>query len=306
MKDIKLLVGVSLFGVLIFTSTILYILFSETSESSFKVPGFERTFATGLFKGPVAMAYVPEQGRLYVSDPPSSSVFGFDLKGVLKATFGPREYNRKGFLLPGYIIAYEGNLLVSDPQQRQLYILDEKGNCEGEFIIEKMPISFTPGPMAAFPDGKVAVADNENGFLYIFHPDGRVKMRIGNSRERLFIRCGGMTICRETIFLTDFTKSEVIKISYLREVERFKVNIGDEATGFSTGLRCDGRLVYVTDALSSVVKCFSWNGALEGFFGNPPDAAKRLFLPVSIENIGDRFYVLEKGNKRISIWKKRN
>lgn len=305
MKDLYKFIFAVVIGALVFVATISYIFLNAEVSERPKTPKFITSFGEGNFNNPVSIAYVPEHETIYVSDPEKGIIAGFDTEGRLKKAIRKRRYGEKGFLTPGYICAYSGNLLVSDPYQRQLYIYNIKGECESEFVEAIMPADFYPGPVAGFRDGKLAVADNQKGILYIFNPDGKPKEEYGTYSKRLFIRAASVDVCGDRVLVLDNGKERVIEVNPFGKVAELTLEGRIQGSEFLVGLTRDGNTIYVADALSSVIRCYSNEGLLKGEFGNVTDSRKKLFLPVGVEIVGNRFFILEKGNKRISVWEKR-
>lgn len=305
MRDISRLLFAVVASAIILVATVSYVGLKIVESDTFKVPVFTGSFGRGILESPISIAYVPEHDTVYISDPGKEMIFGFDIRGRLKKVIERRKYGEKGFLTPGYITAYSGNLLVSDPYQRQLYVYNVNGKCESEFIETTMPVDFYPGPVATFQDGKVAVADNKGGVVYVFSPDGRLKTSYGTPSKRLFVRTGSLEICKGKLMILDNDTERIIQINSFGRVKEVNLWKSEARSSFPTGLKCDSNLFYIADALSSVVICYSHKGNLIGEFGNVADLRKRVFLPVDIEIIGTRFFILEKGNKRVSVWEKR-
>lgn len=304
MNDIKPAMFVIIILSVVVLVTLGYVLSGYNISGNPTNPKFVDSFSAEGMKGPISLAYVPEQEILYVSDPGSGYIYGFSAKGELKKVLRPRKYGEKGFLMPGYIESYEGNLLVSDPMQNQIFVYNEKGECSCEFIESEMPLSFSPGPVAAFGNGRVAVSDLNNNTVIIFAPTGRKIKEIGKkAKEKLFVRNNGMDIEGEKIYLSDYVLQQVIIVG-LRDINRINLEDEGESSIFPKGLKVTGGMIYLADPLFSKVFGFKLDGTLKMDFGQSTSSKKSLYLPVDIEIFSNKIFVLEKGNKRISVWER--
>jgi len=122
-------------------------------------------------------------GALYVADPARERVLAFDVSGRFLRViggYGTRPGQLRG--LRGVAIAPRGELIVTERLNARLQRLDAGGR-----VVASWPLPIRPGgggeslPAAADATGRIAVADEASGALWVFDPQGRMLAHVSGS-----------------------------------------------------------------------------------------------------------------------------
>lgn len=141
----------------------------------------------GQFLGLRDVAFDPQRGQLYASDAGNSRIQQFDLSdtpdgGVAVAyrrSFGSYGHELGELAYPQYLAVDEatGRLAVGDMANRRIQLFDQEGNALAEFAPPGVDDWQVMG-LAFAADGALLAADALNGAIWVFEPDGRLRLRI--------------------------------------------------------------------------------------------------------------------------------
>lgn len=252
------------------------------------------------FRDPQGIYFDSEEGEIYLADTGNNTIDIFDSKGLLLFQFG------KGVLIsPFDLVVRGGRIYVS--QQGKGYI--EVFNYRGKSISRIYPPG---GKGKKFYPGRLALDDKENLYvvemisqkILIFDKDGRFISGFGGAER--FSSISGIFVRAGRIYVT---ASEGKPIQVFDMKGKFLLEIGEhgekkEDFSFAGNLYVDRKeRLWVIDNFRHQLKVFDREGRLlfnYGAYGmNPGD----LLFPVDIDFNKDTMYILEKGTKRLSIFR---
>jgi DNA-binding beta-propeller fold protein YncE len=162
---------------------------------------------------PVAIA-ADRGGALYVADADRDRVLAFDFSGRFTRTlggFGARPGSFRG--LSGLATAPRGALVTAERVNARVQRLDASGRVEAAW---PLPVARGPGALAVAVDdsGRVAVADEASGRLWLFSTDGRplaTLAGLGGPRALAFAPDG-------TLLVAEAARGEVRRFSIERAI----------------------------------------------------------------------------------------
>ncbi|KAK3087556.1 hypothetical protein FSP39_007511 [Pinctada imbricata] len=113
-----------------------------------------------LLEKPQCVVCDDKNGNIYVTDPGSHSVIGFDKHGELILEYGNSDTQGAVYQGPDIVSADKyGNLIVTDKREGRIDILSSKGNLKKSFFLDDIPrfVGATPDKLilTAMPDGMV-------------------------------------------------------------------------------------------------------------------------------------------------------
>lgn len=137
---------------------------------------------TTPFGRPTGLAFSPLSKRLYVVDTPAHSIYAFDRRRELVATFGGRGEAAGQFNYPTHLAwAPPGELYVTDALNFRVQILDEQGRTRGGFGRHgdgSGDIAMPKG-VAVDADGVVYLVDGLFDSVQLFDRDGAFLLTVG-------------------------------------------------------------------------------------------------------------------------------
>jgi DNA-binding beta-propeller fold protein YncE len=227
---------------------------------------------TGKIHVPVYVAVDPVTRSVYVSDRATATIYIYDSGGRFQGKVTPKDKEKVGAWAPlGLAFDRDGKLYVTDvgtPPHRVL-VFARDGTLEKEFKpAEPGQLTF-PNGITVDSQGRVQVADSNNGRVVVFDQTGKVLANLAGSY-------GGVTLGLprglaldedQKLYLVDTTNHQV-RIFRLENggdtVATYLGSFGEEGTAdgffeYPNGVACDSRArIYVTDRVNNRVQVWSY------------------------------------------------
>lgn len=131
----------------------------------------------GLFKQPTGIA-VDSEGFIYVADSEKRMILVFTPEGKPYRNIDLAQMKSLGFIA---IDNKRKNIIVPDPKDHKVYIVDSKGGITAS--ITNTEISGggfnRPNAVAVAPNGDIVIADSYNARVVIYSPDGKYLSAFG-------------------------------------------------------------------------------------------------------------------------------
>lgn len=298
MERIQLILITLIVMLLIVFSSAFYLIFLSQGRD-FSTPSFSGKI---IFKSAFSIdgvRYDAEKRLIFAFDSQQGVIYVSNLNGKLIGKIRKRKYGESGFLSIKDILPYENGILVSDPEQRQVFFarLNSK---QVEFIDARMPVLFKPGKLARGEYLTVYVADYSGSEVYRFGPDGSYLGKITvheNSDEAI----AGMDYKDGCLYLL-FQNSS--KIACLNRRSKYEISLsGRKGQYLPFDLRKAGNYFFVPDPIYQEVLIFEKSGREVSSFGYSVSPERKMDLPVSIDVYGNLVFVAEKKERSVSIWK---
>ncbi len=263
----------------------------------FSVDGFSEGYR---FSSPQGIYFDSEEGEIYVADTGNNKIDIFDSKGFPIFQFG------KGVLIsPFDLVVRRGKIYVS--QQGKGYI--EVFNYRGKSISRIYPPGgkgepFYPGRLALDDEGNLYVVEVISQKILIFDKEDRFKFSFGGVER--FSSISGIFVRARRIYVTDSGGKPIhvfdMKGKFLREMG--KRGEKKEDFSFTGNLYVDKEeRLWVIDNFRHHLKVFDKEGRLLFHYGTYGMGPGELLFPVDIDFNKETMYILEKGTKRLSIFR---
>lgn len=143
-------------------------------------------------------------------------------------------------------------------------------------------------------DGRIYVPDPVTGSVRVVNRNGSSAGTIGSGLQTP--RGIAVDPVDRTLWIANWGSGRVVHLS------RTGRALGGFATGLTglTGLEVDEETVYVSSKGVHQIRMFSKSGTAQGSFGSLGSGLGRLNAPAGLELVGDRLFVMEAGNERIT------
>jgi len=175
-----------------------------------------------------------------------------------------------GILRPrGLATDASGRLLVADPDQRMVHVLDITGRKYS--FLEPAPF-LSPVGIAVGPDQSVYVSDSARRRVYRYGPDGRLRGALGLvNGEAVFARPTGLAITPGgDLLVVDTVGCRIVEMSPSGLIRRTFGRRGAQPGEFNyptdITVARDGR-IFVVDSMNARVQVFEPDGGFLGEFG---------------------------------------
>ncbi len=280
--------------------------FSPSGQFLFQVPGVEAGPPEGGFNQPRGVS-VDTAGNIYVTDTHNWRIQKFAADGTFLQEFGSRGGGNYSFNYQRGISVdrRDNSFVVADTDNHLIKKYSSTGAFQwsrggfgaglGQF---KNPHSLDVGA-----DGRIAVADTQNQRVVLLSSSGQPlsmfgSMGSGNGQFR-FPRSVSWD-ADGTLWVSDSLRGDV---QHFTSTGQFLGRIAPSRTGSDILLRAadvevGGNLVYVADVDAHRVKVWTKAGVFQGAFGGPGNG--NLLRPHGMELVGDRLYVVEQTNERVT------
>lgn len=256
------------------------------------------------FKGLIDVA-VDKNGNIYIPDSAVGRIYIFDSAGnFLRELQTPKE--GKGTLVSpaGIDVDDEGLIYVSDRKLHKVFVYNQEGKFQKEWGV-------------MYPHIPEVVGDKifltTYGPFYVYDKKGKLLAKWGKMGKEKgnFNRAYGVYIDNEyNVYIADMMNARVVArkrtgdfIWTLGAPKRFMTdyNTTFQAPTGIIGVE-DGKLLYMTDGLDSSINVITIKGKLLGKMGELGSDDGLLNQPSAIDRIsGNRFAIVDKGNKRVQI-----
>ncbi len=280
--------------------------FSPSGQFLFQVPGVDAGPPEGGFNQPRGVS-VDTAGNIYVTDTHNWRVQKFAPNGTFLQEFGSRgggnySFNyQRGISVDrrdnSFVVADTDNHLIKKYSSTGVFQWSRGGfgTGLGQF---KNPHSLDVGA-----DGRIAVADTQNQRVVLLSSSGQPQsmfgsMGSGNGQFRFPRSVSWDT--DGTLWVSDSIRGDV---QHFSSTGQFLGRIAPSGSGSNSLLRAadvevGGNLVYVADVDAHRIKVWTKAGAFQGAFGGPGNG--NLLRPHGMELVGDRLYVVEQTNERVT------
>jgi len=271
---------------------------------------FNQHLYLGTFTRPRAIAYDAKHAELWLADTGNGAISVFRPDGAELYSFTSKQYLRDPVRVA---IAPNGGVAVVEGNRARIRLFNYRGVYKGDVAlsgIEGTPLQ-TPliGAVTYDGEGKLYVADNHSGQIFIYDPDGRKRQQFGSrgtDEGQLMSVCAIAIGSDGAIYVAD---QQALAVQVFDSQGNFVRGWGRHEMGaanFSlpSGIAIDSQgHVIVTDELRHQVKLFNTAGVLLHQFGGLGEGAGQLSFPsdVSVDE-KDRIYVIERGNARVQVF----
>lgn len=226
----------------------------------------------GAMHIPVYVAINPTNNDVYVTDRASGAVYVYTQDGTYRREIKPGAL--KGTWQPlGLSFAADGTLYVTEVggKTHRVLALDSSDKITAELTPADLPMLF-PNGTAVDGDGRILVADSNNGRLVVMDPGGRIvgQVRRGSGEGDLGLPRGVATGDGGRIFVVDTTNQgvHVYRLGDKADDGTYHMTFvgafGDEGIAdglfeYPNGIATDSRSdVYVTDRENGRVQVWSF------------------------------------------------
>jgi len=267
---------------------------------------FNQHLYLGTFSRPRAIAYDRKHAEVWVADTGNGAVSVFKADGGELYSFSSRQYLHDPVRIA---IAPNGGIAVVEGDRTHIRLFNYRGIYKGDVVLSGIDEKPMIGAVTYDADGKLYVADNRSGEIYIYDPDGRKRQQFGShgTDEGQFQSICAIAVGGDgTIYVAD---QQALAVQVFDSQGNFIRGWGRHEMGaanFSlpSGIAIDSQnRVIVTDELRHQVKLFTTAGALIHQFGGLGEGAGQLSFPsdVTVDD-KDRIYVVERGNARVQVF----
>jgi sugar lactone lactonase YvrE len=256
-----------------------------------------RGFYGDRFEEPVGIYVDREHGEVYVADSGRAEVFLFHLDGTPIHRFG----KLNGITNPTDIVVKNDLIYVSQDGNPYIDVLSFTGEPVKRLAPLKIP--FYPGKMDIDEEGNIYVVNNATRNCVVFDGEDRFKGTIGEG----FNTISAVAVSKDRVYILTPLDNRAVRV-YKKTGELIMVFEAVEGGGGRLGLPAsakvdgEGRL-WIADALRGVF-VYGLDGKRVGGFGWHGPQDEWLSFPVDIDFDGkNAVYLLEKGKKRLSVFK---
>jgi DNA-binding beta-propeller fold protein YncE len=267
---------------------------------------FNQHLYYGTFNRPRGVAIDREHGEVWVADSGNGLIGIYQPNGAEIFSFGSRQYLRD----PARIaIAPKGSVVIVEGDRTHVRLFSYRGEYKGDLKLPGIGDKPIIGALAYDGDGQLFVAENRSSQIFVYRPDGTLKMQFGSRGTddgQFRSVCGIAVDASGTIYVAD-AQALAVQIfdsqgNFLRGWGRHEM--GAENFSLPSAIAVDSKgHVIVTDELRHQVKIFNSEGKFLGQFGGLGDQPGELAFPSDVAVDGqDRIYVVERQTARIQVF----
>ena len=280
--------------------------FSPQGQFLFAVPQQGGDPPEGGFNQPRGVS-VDSAGNVYVTDTHNWRVQKFAPNGTFLQQWGSRGGGAYSFNYQRGISVdlRDDAFVLADTDNHKI----KKYSSSGEFLWgiggfgTNLGQFRNPHSLDVGPNGTIAVADTQNQRVVLVSPDGQPLSSFGSAGSGN----GQFRFPRSVVWDTDGTLW--VSDSLRGDVQHFTsggaflgriatANNGEDDLLRAADVEVDAENVYVADVDAHRVKVWTRDGAFVGAFGGPGNGS--LLRPHGMEIVGDRLYVVEQSNERVT------
>ncbi len=263
---------------------------------------FNQHLYEGPFSDPLGIAVDDAHKEILVADTRGDRIGIFNLDGAPLFSFGGTDAVRE----PRQVaVDRKDRILVLDRDATKIKVFSYRGEYLGPLPLPGMRADARFDALAVDRDGDVYVGEQESKQVWVFGPDGKLRMRLGGhgAGSGSFSSIAGIAADAETIVVTDHVETAVQVFDrqgrFLRGFGKHEM--GREHFSLPEGVALDGKgHIIVVDALRHEIKYFDTDGRFVARFGGMGSRPGQVSFPadVAVDSSG-RVYVLERGGARV-------
>lgn len=267
---------------------------------------FNQHLYLGTFSRPRALAYDRKHAEVWVADTGNGAVSVFRPDGGELYSFSSRQYLHDPVRIA---VAPNGGVAVVEGDRTHIRLFNYRGLYKGDVALSGIEGSPMIGAVTYDADGRLYVADNRSGEIYIYDPDGRKRQQFGShgTDEGQFQSICAIAVAADgTIYVAD-QQALAVQVfdsqgNFIRGWGRHEMGAANFSLPSGIAVDSQGHVI-VTDELRHQVKIFTPAGVLLHQFGGLGEGGGQLSFPsdVSVDD-KDRIYVVERGNSRVQLF----
>jgi len=280
--------------------------FSPQGQFLFAVPLTGGDPPEGGFNQPRGVS-VDSTGNVYVTDTHNWRIQKFAANGAFLEQWGSRGGGAYAFNYQRGISVdlRDDSFVVADTDNHKI----KKYASDGTFLWERGGFGTNlgqfrnPHSLDVGPDGTIAVADTQNQRVVLLSPDGQPLSTFGsagNGNGQFRFPRSVVWDADGTLWVSDSLRGDVQHFTsgggFLGRIAT--ANSGEDDLLRAADVEVDADHVYVADVDAHRVKVWTRDGAFVGSFGGPGNGS--LLRPHGMELVGDRLYVVEQSNERVT------
>jgi tripartite motif-containing protein 71 len=267
--------------------------------------GFFQHLYEGPFTDPMGLAIDDAHREIFVADTRGNRVGIFNLEGAPLFSFGGTDKMRE----PREVaVDRQGRILVLDADRSQIKLFSYRGEYLGPLPLEGLRARPHIEAFTVDAEGNLYVGEQNTAQVWVFAPDGKVKMRLGahGSGQGVFSSIAGIAVDAQHIVVTDHVATSVQVFDrrgrFLRGFG--KHDMGRENFSLPEGVALDGKgHIIVVDALRHEIKFFDVEGRFVARFGGIGSKPGQVSSPTDVAvDASGKIYVLEKVGGRVQIF----
>lgn len=249
---------------------------------------------------------VAPDGRILVTDAAKQAVFVFD-QTAGKLTLWKEAHPEADFVSPvGIAVAANGDVLVADAEQRQVFRLSKDGKPLSSFGYGEIE---RPTGLAIDPTtGRIYVADTAEHNIKVYAPEGKLLSIFGSvgAGQGELNAPTHLAFAKGKLYVTDTFNARVQVFdnqgNYLSEFGKRGLFIGNLVR--PKGVAVDGEEnVYIVESFHDYLLVFDQGGRFLLPIGGTGSGIGQFYLPAGIWTDGqDRIYVADMFNGRVMIF----
>lgn len=249
------------------------------------------------FRNPKGIFVDNESGEIYVTDNIRNEIMIFDLEGTPVHRFT----RVQGVTAPIEIALSGDRIYVTSEGRPYIEVL----NFLGEQVDRIAPrwTAFYPGRFVIDDDGTIYAVNTASGECMVFDSEGEYTGTIGKG----FSSLAAVAVGSDKVYLLTPTEFHVIQV-YSKDGSFITAFEGIDSRGGTLGLPTNAKVddegrLWVVDSLRGII-VFSPDYVEIHRFGLFGPSEERLTFPLDIDfDMEDRVYILDKGAKRVSVFR---
>jgi DNA-binding beta-propeller fold protein YncE len=245
-------------------------------------------------------------GRIFVTDTAKQAVFVFD-ETAGKLELWHEANDEADFVSPvGIAIAKNGDVLVADSEQRQVFRLSKEGKPLSSFGYGEIE---RPTGLAIDPaTGRIYVADTAEHNIKVYEPEGTLVAIIGSvgTAPGEFNAPTHLAFSKGKLYVTDTFNARIQVLDtdgkFVREFGKRGLYIGNLVRPKGVAVDSEEN-VYVIESFHDYLLVFDNGGRFLLPIGGTGSAVGQFYLPAGVWTDGlDRIYVADMFNGRVMIF----
>ena len=258
----------------------------------------------GEFLEPMSVFLESKSGEIFVADTKNNLVGIFTFEGAPLFAFGSDELREPSKVA----VDAGGRVYVLDNDRGKIKVFSYRGEYLGPLQLPGVGEKPAWGALTFDSDGNLYVGENESCHVFVFGPDRRLRLRLGECGvgPGQFQAITGIAADKERIAVTD---AQAVAVQLFDRRGDFVKGWGAHDMGVqnfslpqSVAFDSKGHIV-VIDTLRHEVKFFDGEGHFLDRFGGLGNRIGQLSFPTGVATDGSgRVIVVEKGNSRVQVF----